>query len=365
MPYRVRPNVMKMRAYSPGKPIDELKRELGLAEVVKLASNENPLGPSPKAVAAVKDAASGMNLYPDASGYAVKQKISERFEIDPKHIVLGNGSDEVLNLIGQVFLGGHEDVVVAGSPSFVRYRALAQLADCAFTSVPVNGHWRHDLVAMATAITPATKLVFIDNPGNPTGTILNVDEVDEFMSAIPEGVVIVFDEAYYEFARHEPGYPDSLRYLRDGKPVIVVRTLSKSYGLAGIRIGYTFAPVEVVDAIDRVREPFAVNSLAQVAAIAALDDDEHLANTLAVNREGRDRVSERMSELGFDTIESFANFICIDVKRPAQEVAEALLRQGVIVRSGHALGMPRHIRVSIGTPDEMIRFLEAFESVTN
>lgn len=364
MPYRVRPNVRKMRAYSPGRPIDEVKREFGLTDVIKLASNENPLGPSPKAVEAVKLAANKMNIYPDAASSELKAALGERFGMDPAGIVIGNGSDEILNLLGLMFLGGPDDTVVMGQPSFLRYAATPVLPGSTAVRVPVDGHWRHDLTAMAGAVTPSTKLVFLDNPNNPTGTLVKKPELDHFLDAVPADVLVVLDEAYYEFACDEPGYPDSLQYVRDGRPVVVTRTFSKSYGLAGVRVGYAFAPPEIVDAFDRVREPFNVNALAQVAAIAALGDDDHLANTIAMNSEGLGRIRKRMSELGFETVESFANFVCIDVRRPPEEVTDALLRQGVIVRPGDVLGMPNHIRVTIGTPDEVARFLEAFEVVT-
>ena len=364
MPYRIRPNVHKMHLYSPGKPIEEVKRELGLTDVIKLASNENPLGPSPKAVAAVAEAAKGMNIYPDASGYELRQALSKKHGIAPEQIILGNGSDEILNLLGMAFLGGPSDRVVIGQPAFLRYGAVPVIPGAECVRVPVTSEWRHDLDAMSAALSEGANLVFIDNPGNPTGTIVRKPELDAFLKSVPEGTLVVLDEAYHEFAVHDPEYPNGLDYLREGRPVAVVRTFSKSYGLAGIRVGYAFVPQEVADAYNRVREPFDVNVLAQAAAIAALDDDEHLRKTLEVNKQGLQRIESWMKQHGFRTVESFANFVCIDVKSPAQEVADALLKQGVIVRSGHVLGMPHHIRVTIGTPQEVERFLSAFEAVT-
>ncbi len=344
MPYRLRPNVQKMRAYTPGRPIDEVKRELGLTDVIKLA-------------------AGSMNIYPDASGHDLKAALGSKFDMDPASVVLGNGSDEILNVLGLMFLGGPDDAFVMGHPSFLRYGPTPILPGSKSVRVQVDGEWRHDLTAMAAEARGAN-LVFLDNPNNPTGTIVKQSALDEFLDAVPDDVLVVLDEAYYEFACDEPGYPDSLQYVRDGRSVVVTRTFSKSYGLAGIRVGYAFAPPEIVDAYDRVREPFNVNALAQVAAIAALGDDEHLKSTIAMNREGLGRIRQKMEELGFSTVESFANFVCIDVQRPPEELSDALLRQGVIVRPGHVLGMPTHIRVTIGTPDEVARFLEAFESVT-
>jgi histidinol-phosphate aminotransferase len=349
-----------MRPYSPGKPIEEVQRELGLSDVVKLASNENPLGPSPLAVQAVVEAATGMNVYPDASGYQVRQAIGAHFGIDPSLVVLGNGSDEILNVLGQVFLDGPEHRAVMGWPSFLRYPATAELADSQCAKVPLDREWRHDIGAMIEAVTPETRLVFVANPNNPTGTLVQASEIERLIEALPSGAVLVLDEAYYEFAHHASGYPDSLSWVKGGKPVVAVRTFSKSYGLAGIRVGYAFAPAEIVDAYNRVREPFDVNSLAQAAAIAALKDSAHLERTLAVNKEGMGRIVARMADLGFPTIESYANFVCIEVG-DAKRTTEDLLKQGVIVRSGHVFDMPRHIRVTIGHPGEVARFLSAFE----
>jgi len=362
MPYRVRPNVLKMAPYSPGKPIEEVQRELGITDVVKLASNENPLGPSPLAVEAVKAATSGMNIYPDASGHKVREAIAAHVGIDAKHVILGNGSDEILNVLGQVFLDGPDHRAVMGWPSFLRYPATANLADSQCAKVPLDKNWCHDIGAMVEAITPETRLVFLANPNNPTGTLTKQQDVERLIAALPAGAVLVLDEAYYEFAKDVEGYPDSLQWVREGRPVVVVRTFSKSYGLAGIRVGYGFAPLEIVDAYNRVREPFDVNSLAQVAAIAALKDEQHLKNTLVTNRQGMATIVTRMKELGHNTVESHANFVCIEVG-DAKQVADKLLHQGVIVRSGHVFDMPNHIRVTIGTPAEVDRFLTAFEEV--
>lgn len=363
MPFLVRPNVLKMRPYSPGKPIEEVQRELGLTDVVKLASNENPLGPSPLALEAVIAAAQGMNIYPDASGHKVREAIGAHFGIDPSLVILGNGSDEILNVLGQVFLDGPDHRAVMGWPSFLRYPATAELADSQCGKVPLDKDWRHDVDAMIAAVTPQTRIVFLANPNNPTGTLTPAKDVKRLIEALPSGAVLVLDEAYYEFARAVEGYPDSLKWVKEGKPVVVVRTFSKSYGLAGIRVGYAFAPPEIADAYNRVREPFDVNSLAQAAAVAALQDDDHLAKTLETNRNGMERIVARMRALGFNSVESHANFVCIEVG-DAKSIAEALLHEGVIVRSGHVFDMPNHIRVTIGTPAEVERFLAAFEKVT-
>lgn len=360
MQLRIRPNVLQMQPYSPGKPIEEVNRELGLDDVVKLASNENPWGPSPKAAEAVQRAALRMHLYPDASAFELKRAIAAKFGVKPEEVLLGNGSDELIHLLGLVFLSGPADKVVVGYPSFVRYDAAAHLADSRLVRVPLDDQWRHDLPAMAAAVDDQTRLVFVANPNNPTGTIVRRGAFDRFLEALPPNVPVVLDEAYWEFAQDEPEVPCSIHYLRAGKPVIGLRTFSKAYGLAGVRVGYGFAPEEVVDAIDRAREPFNVNSLAQTAALAALDDAEHLERVVKANREGLSRITDAVRALGCTPVESFANFICIDVGRPAQDVFQSLLLKGVIVRSG---GWGNSIRVSIGTPQEVDRFLQAFQEV--
>ncbi|MBS1704313.1 MAG: histidinol-phosphate transaminase [Armatimonadetes bacterium] len=345
-----------MQPYSPGKPIDEVKRELGLTDVVKLASNENPLGPSPKAVEAVKRAAEEMHLYPDAGAYQLKERLSQHLDLPPEQIMVGNGSDELIHMLGSIFLSGPEDNIVVGDPSFVRYDAAAQLSDSQLIKVPVTSNLKLDLSAMAKAATEHTKLVWIANPNNPTGTLVSKLEVDELLTKLPAQTVVVLDEAYFEFASDQAKYPNSLDYVRAGKPVIGLRTFSKAYGLAGIRIGYGFASIEIVDAINRAREPFNANLLAQAAAIAALDDQEFLNRTVQLNAEGRAQLNEAFRAVGSKPVESFANFVLADLGIPAKPVFEALLREGVIVRSGHVLGLPNYLRVSIGTKIENERF---------
>ncbi|MBA4293565.1 histidinol-phosphate transaminase [bacterium] len=359
---RLRANVLRMTPYTPGKPIDEVKRELGLTEVVKLASNENPLGPSPKAVEAVANAAKAMHLYPDAGGYDLKLAISETFGVGMDEVMIGNGSDELIHLLGLVFLEPGDNVVI-GSPSFVRYDAAAELSDVELRRVPLDADWRHDLGAMATACDERTKLVFVANPHNPTGTVLTHSEVATFLDALPEGVVAVLDEAYFEYSAGLEDRLDAVSLIAGGLNVVVLRTFSKAYGLAGIRVGFGIASAAIIDAVNRAREPFNVNSLAQAAAIAALGDPDHLDESVRVNLDGLSRVSQAMREWGFETVPSRANFICVNVRRNGGEVFQALLREGVIVRSGVPLGMPEYIRVSIGTPAEMDAFLAAFERV--
>lgn len=357
----VRAAVKAMAPYVPGKPIDEVKRELGLSHVVKLASNENPLGPSPKAVKAVQAAAQSMHLYPDASGHELKTAIADRFSVSKENVLLGNGSDELIHLIGLVFLAPGDNMVV-GDPTFVRYQAAAELAEIELRKVSLDSEWRHDLTAMAAACDARTKLVFVADPHNPTGTTVGKAAIEQMLEALPPTTTLVLDEAYFEYGELGDA-PDGRALVLDGRRVIALRTFSKAYGLAGIRVGYGFASADIVDAIDRAREPFNVNSLAQVAAIAALDDAEHLDRSRAINAEGIRRIAAEVGKAGYSTVPSNANFVCIKLGRDAGPVFQALLRKGVIVRSGDPLGMPGYIRVSIGTEDEVSEFLEAFSTV--
>ncbi|MBX7132715.1 MAG: histidinol-phosphate transaminase [Fimbriimonadaceae bacterium] len=363
MNFPFRPSVRKMRPYSPGKPIDELARETGHEAIVKLASNENPLGPSPKATQAVAQAAADMHLYPDASGYAVKQALVGHTGLPMEQIVLGNGSDELIAYLGHLFLHSRDDEIIVGDPSFVRYHATAEFADCTMVRVPLTNDLRHDLTAMRSAVSPRTKLVFIANPNNPTGTIVTRLELDRFLADLPLSVLVVLDEAYFEFASGDPTYPNSFDYVRAGKSVIGLRTFSKAYGLAGIRLGYGIGPVEVIDAIERSREPFNVNSLAQAAAIAALADQDHILRTVENNHVGMARVVKVLVELGTRPYPSHANFVYVDIGRPSRPVYEALLRHGVIVRPGDVLGLPEGLRISIGSPSEVDRLIDALGAV--
>ena len=358
-----RRNVLKMTPYSPGKPIDEVKRELGLTRVIKLASNENPLGPSPLAVAAVKAAADQIHLYPDGSAYSLRDALSKHYSLPIGQIVVGNGSDEIIHLLGQILLGSAEDEIIVGHPSFVRYDAAAWLADCTLVRVPLTLEMRIDLVAIASAVTANTKLIFIANPNNPTGTIVISAELDALLASIPSTVVVVVDEAYFEFADGTPGFPNSLDYVRQHPNVIGMRTFSKTYGLAGIRVGYAFVSEPVSDAIDRAREPFNVNSIAQVAAIAALGDTNHLKQTVELNRRGLDRMHKAFLSLGAVPFTSYANFIMADLGRPARPVFQALLERGVITRSGDVLGLPNCLRVSVGTDEEVGIFIEELTTI--
>lgn len=359
----IRPNVLQMTPYSPGKPIAEVKRELGLERVVKLASNENPLGPSPKAVAALKQAAEEAHIYPDGAAHDFRSAASAKFGVPYEQVMVGNGSDELIHLLGLVFLDGPKDEIIVGHPSFVRYDASAHLAGSKLVRVPLTSDYRHDLPAMLDAVTENTKLLFIANPNNPTGTLVTKTEIDSLLANLREGVTVVMDEAYFEFAADQPDYPNSVDYINAGHNVVGLRTLSKTYGLAGIRLGYGFATPAIADAINRAREPFNVNSLAQVAGVAALEDDEHVRRTVENNRRGLETLAGVFERLGAKPCPSFANFVFADLGIPARPVFQALLERGIIVRPGDVLGAPTCLRVSVGTEEEISLFVEAIEEV--
>jgi histidinol-phosphate aminotransferase len=352
-----------MTPYTPGKPIAEVQRELGLDRVVKLASNENPLGPSPKAIAAVTQAAQQMHIYPDGASYDLRVALAAHFGVEAGHFVVGNGSDELIHLLGLALLDGPDDEIIVGYPSFVRYDASAFLANSKLVRVPLDSEYRHDLKAMSAACTPNTKLLYIANPNNPTGTIVHRDEVKELLDSIPSHVTVVLDEAYFEFASHVDSYPNALEFIQAGYQVVGLRTMSKAYGLAGIRVGYGIFPLELADAINRAREPFNVNLLAQVAGVAALTDTEHLEATLSNNLAQGARMVKVLEEVGAKPCLAYANFVWVDFGKPTRPIFEALLREGVIVRPGDLLGNANCMRISIGTAEETDIFEAALRKV--
>lgn len=356
MPLRVHPNITGLSPYVPGKPIDELERELGIPRAIKLASNENPLGPSPKALGVLAEAASTLHRYPDGGAYRLRAALAERLKVTPDHLIVGNGSDEMLGLLARAFLAPGEEAVMADE-TFVIYKMEVCAAHGRPVIVPLSS-WRHDLSAMAAAVTPATRLVFVCNPNNPTGTMVNAEDVETFMAKVPPDVIVVFDEAYVEYVR-DRGFPDTVQFVRDGRNVIVLRTFSKIYGLAGLRIGYGVTTPEIAGYLNRVRPPFNANSLAQRAALAALDDEEHLARSRALNATEMEVVRAGLIALGFDPVPSETNFLYFDVGRDGKAVFDALLRRGIIVR--HIQG--RMLRVTIGLPEENRHFLDALKHV--
>lgn len=348
--------VRALEPYEPGKPIEEVQRELGLAEVIKLASNENALGPSPRAVAAVREALGALHRYPDGRGYALKQKLAAHLGVVPEQLVLGNGSDELITLALRAYVEPGDEVVVA-DPTFLIYQLAGQVAGATVRTVPLQ-QFRYDLVGMRRAITRRTKMVFIANPDNPTGSYVTASEVAAFLQGLSDEVLVVFDEAYYELAE-VPEFPQTLELVRQGRPVLVTRTFSKAYGLSGLRIGYGVAPAPIAAALNQVREPFNVNSLAQVAAVAALDDTAHLEATRAYVRAGKQAIIRVLDELGVRYVPSAANFLLIELGGRARAVAQALLARGIIVREMTAWHLDGCVRVTIGTPAETERFLTA------
>ncbi len=356
MAIRISPDIAGITPYSPGKPIEELERELGITGSIKLASNENPRGPSPKAIAALSDATKTLHRYPDGGGHYLRLALAERWKVSPDQIILGNGSDEVITFLTKAFLAPGDEAVMA-EPSFIVYKIDVTAEHAKPVTVPLN-EFRHDLPAMAKAVTARTRLVFVCNPNNPTGTYVTAAEVGAFLQAIPPDVIVVFDEAYYEYVT-AADYPDTLAILKGGRNVVLLRTFSKIYGLAGLRIGYGLTTPEIVQHLNRIRPPFNTNSLAQKAALAALSDEEHVRESRRLNTEGMGFLTERLNALGLTVVPSQANFLYFDVKQDGKAVFEALLRRGVIVR--HLGGA--FLRVTIGLSQENERFITALQAV--
>jgi histidinol-phosphate aminotransferase len=350
-----------IQPYVPGKPIEEVQREYGLDDVIKLASNENPLGPSPRAVQAVRDALSQLNVYPDSQSYTLCHAIAERFDVEADHVVVGNGADGVILQTCMAYLDDESEVIVSRS-SFPVYDRFTHAMRATLVKTPLKGY-RLDLEAMAEAIVERTKLVFVCNPNNPTGTIVTADEVDAFMERVPDHVLVIFDEAYFELVDSD-AYPDTLAYLREGRGnVMVMRTFSKAHGIAGVRLGYALAAPEVLAPLHQVKEPFAVNLLAQAAGIAALEDEAFLEQSTAANRAGRLALYEQFDRLGLPYIESHANFVLVELGPQALAIQERLLERGVIVRGCVNYDLWDFLRITVGTEAQNARLIGALEEV--
>jgi len=345
-------NIKSISPYVPGKPIEELERELGISGSIKLASNENPLGPSPKAMAAIRKALEGLNRYPDGSGFYLSQALAKNLGVDLAQVILGNGSNELIELAVRTFVQPGDEVVSA-DPSFVVYKMITQAAGGANVIVPCRD-MRHDLDAMAERITPKTRIVFIANPNNPTGTMNTKSEMDRFMGRVPDHVLVAVDEAYFEYVTRAD-YPDSLDYLRDGKNILSLRTFSKIYGLAGLRIGYGVADPELAGYLQRARHPFNVSRLAEAAALGALEDDEFRERSRRANAEGIEFLTRELRALGIEVWPTDANFL---LARAGAGIQARLLREGVIVRPLTGFGMPDHVRISVGLPKENARLID-------
>lgn len=350
----------RLKPYTPGKPLSELERELGIKNSIKLASNENPLGPSPRVVAAISASLQELTRYPDGGAYALRSALAARHGVSAAGITVGNGSNDVLDMIARVFLWqGRESLF--SEFAFAVY-PLSSMAVGATLQVAPARHYGHDLEAMRAMLTPQTGVVWVANPNNPTGTRLPHDELRAFVEAVPESVIVVIDEAYFEYVRHDD-HPDASQWLADFPNLIVTRTFSKAYGLAALRVGYSISHPDIADLLNRVRQPFNVDSLAQVGALAALEDQAYLDEAVALNDAGLRQLRDGLDRLGVAYIPSAGNFLTIDLQRDAAAVDQALLRLGVVTRPIANYGLPNHLRVSVGLASENARFLDALEEV--
>ncbi len=361
MTVRIPDHIRAIAPYVPGKPIEETERQLGLRQVVKLASNENPLGPSPRAIEAIREAAGRVHRYPDGGAVALRQALAERLDVPAAQIVPGNGSTELVEVLAKLFLGPGRGAVVA-RPAFIMYAIAARVMAARLLPVPLRGE-RHDLESMAAACDASTALVYIGNPNNPTGTYVTRAELERYFEAVPSHVLTVVDEAYRDYV--EAGdYPDGVAFLKAGAAIVVLRTFSKIHGLAGLRIGYAIAPREVAAALETTRSPFNTSIPAQAAAIAALEDLEHVTRSRRENARERDFLSAELRQRGIAFVPSVANFLLVQTGVRGEELFQNLLRQGVIVRPMENYGYPNGVRVSVGTRDENSKFLAALDAVT-
>ncbi len=358
----VRNSIKQITPYSPGKSSREVKEELGLSEVTKLASNENPLGPCPQAIQAMQQAASDVYFYPDPLCRDLTAALADKLDVDPDGILVGRGSDEIIHMMGLAFVNPGEEIIYS-DPWFAMYPITAALMDARAVTI-LHRDFAHDLEAMAAAITDRTKLILISNPYNPTGTIVTAEQMSEFMEAIPDHVIVGFDEAYYEYV-DDPDYPDCLDYVREGRNAVVLRTFSKAYGLAGLRIGYGIAPPEVATALKQVREPFNVSGISQVAALASLEDPDQVQRSFQLVQDGKQYLYEQFEQMGLSYVPTQANFIFVDVGIDSRKCFDELMRRGVTVRTGDIFGTPTHIRVTIGTMEQNRKFIEALRDVLN
>ncbi len=358
--------IQGLQPYQPGKPESELKRELGLDSIIKLASNENPLGPDPLVLADLPDHFAELSRYPDGSGFELKQQLASRLSVDPAQITLGNGSNDILELIARVFLQADREAIMSRHAFAIYYlatQAVGAQSLFAETNDGSNGPlFGHDLDAMSALVNDKTAVVFIANPNNPTGTYVPATQLKRFVESLPEHVICVIDEAYFEYVE-VTDYSTALDWLDEHPNLVITRTFSKAYGLAGLRIGYSVSSLEIADLLNRVRQPFNMNSLALVAAQLALRDDDYLTKSKLLNRQGLQQLTDGLQSLGLSFIPSVGNFICCDLARPAQPVYQALLEQGVIVRSVENYQLPGYIRITVGTEAEIQFFLNALKTI--
>ncbi|HHS99821.1 MAG TPA: histidinol-phosphate transaminase [Thiomicrospira sp.] len=361
---QVQSQVLGIHPYIPGKPVSELQRELGLETITKLASNENPLGASPKVIDAIKNELSDIARYPDGSAYALKQELTKFLAVNDTQLAIGNGSNEVLELVARVFAGPGDEIIYS-QYAFAVYPISTQVVGATGVEVPAKD-WGHDLSAMLAAITDKTKIIFIANPNNPTGTFFTQTQWQEFINAVPKHIIVVLDEAYLEYAKSfldEKRYFDGVDYIEGHNNLLVSRTFSKAYGLASLRIGFLVGNEEVIQYINQMREPFNVNHYAQVAAQVALQDQAFVNEAVLLNQQGMRQITDAIETLGLEYIRSIGNFVCIDCGDKAQHYNQKLLEEGVIVRPVANYGMANYLRVSIGTQVENQYFIDALKKV--
>lgn len=358
---QINKHLKNLAPYPPGKPIEEVKREYGLDSVIKLASNENPLGPSPKAVKAMQAAAIEMNLYPDGAAFYLKDAIAQRLGVKTSELFMGNGSDEIMALLAMAYLNPKRELITS-TYSFVRYPMVAELAGAQCTLIPMKD-MKHDLDAIAAAVTEKTAIICLDIPCNPTGTIVSKRELTKFFEKVPQEVIIVLDQAYFEFAAEDKNYPDGVALRKKHPNLFVTRTFSKSYGLAGLRIGYAVARPEIIHDLERVRPPFNASRIGQAAALAALEDTAHLKKTVANNAKGLKQLEEGFKKLGLKSWPSWANFVLVDIGQNGPAAFVELLKLGVVTRPMAGYGLTNFLRISVGTPAENKRCLAALKQV--
>lgn len=352
--------ILRLTPYVPGKPIEEVKRELGLTDVIKLASNENPLGPSPRAIEAMKALAADVGQYPEGSCFELRKAVAKHLGVDPGMLIFGAGADEVIRYIGVALLDEGDEVVMAGT-TFSQYDAATVVMDCPGHFVPLK-NWTYDLDGMLEKVNSRTKLFFIANPNNPTGTIVGADAVERVLDKLPDRCVLVLDEAYYEYV-DDPNCTRSIEWVKQGRNVIALRTFSKIYALAGLRVGYGIAPTGIIDMLERVRLPFNVSSMAQVAGVASLADPDQVKRSREQNRKSKEYFYRELDAMGIQYTPTQANFLWVDTRRDCKQVFMELLKRGVIVRTGDIFGAPTHIRVTTGSDDQNERFIKTFREV--
>lgn len=353
--------VSYVKPYVPGKPIEELKRELGIEEIEKLASNENPLGPSPKAIEAIRREAANIHIYPEANSTELKIKLSEKYALPVENIVIGNGGEELLKMIAETFINPGDEAIMA-NPSFDKYSSEVCFMGGVAVKIPLKSY-KHDFETFVERINEKTKLIFVCNPNNPTGNIMPKEDLDYLVKNTPEDVVIVLDEAYYDYAIKNPEYPESLDILKQRPNTIILRTFSKVAGIAAVRVGYLLTTKEIADAMNKIKLTFSVNRLAQAAAIAALEDQEHLDKTVELNYKSLGLMEKYFQEKNFEYIKPNANFVFVNVNEDSRIVFQGLLKKGIIIRPGYLWGWDSWLRVSTGTMEQTEKFIKRLDEV--